>query len=336
MDTEERFLKNLTQLNFVLAILIVMHHSFNVNIHYENYDALDVTYLIERYFYNVSEYAVPFFFFISAFLFYRTFDGSFEGYKNKLKRRFYSLVLPYVFYNSLGYVKHVLYTNEKFSCSGFVDALLLSTTMPLWFIRELIIFSILSLFLFYVIKYVKAAVIIIFISALLSILGVVEYRSFVYWMPVYLMGGIYSKIIVSSYHRIIVSSYHRIIVSSFVILLIIIPWFLPNNQYDLLNFNQKMFYYAFRIICIPMIIYVYMNISFFKEKWYMRYSFFIYCVHFVIISLCKAVFINLRLYYMLLQYFFTIFFTVLISIYMARFFSIRYPIIWRLLNGWRK
>lgn len=99
-------LHSLPILNFLLSLLIVFHHGFTRNVGFiDSYNPLDygVITAIERYFYNFSECAVPIFFFLSAFLFYRTFDGSKEKYISKMKRRFWSLVVPYIIFNTIGY-----------------------------------------------------------------------------------------------------------------------------------------------------------------------------------------------------------------------------------------
>lgn len=108
---ETVFLSFLHPMNFLLSFLIVLHHSFTVNISYNgSYSFMDYgwTIGIQRLMYNVSECAVPVFFYLSAFLFFRTFDGSIISYRKKMKRRFYSLFIPYVFFCTFGYMKHLV------------------------------------------------------------------------------------------------------------------------------------------------------------------------------------------------------------------------------------
>lgn len=104
-------LDNLIQINFILSFLIVLHHSFTADIGFVgtfSLSAYSPGVLIQRYFYNISECAVPMFYFISAFLFYRTYDGSFAVYKKKLLRRLYSLFIPYLIFCTFGYIKHLI------------------------------------------------------------------------------------------------------------------------------------------------------------------------------------------------------------------------------------
>lgn len=76
---EKHFLKNLKTLNFILACLIVFHHAFNVDVSYSSHSVISAAFIIERYMYNISECAVPMFFFISGYLFYRTYENSRGG-----------------------------------------------------------------------------------------------------------------------------------------------------------------------------------------------------------------------------------------------------------------
>lgn len=334
MDIEKIFLLNLTQLSFTLAVLIVMHHSFNVDVHYNAFhNVFDITYIVERYFYNVSEYSVPMFFFISAYLFYRTYTGDWLGYKNKINKRIYSLVIPYVLYNSFGYVKHVLKTNGKIDLYGLIDAIVSASTMPLWFIRELIIFSFLSYFLYFVIHRINYAVLISVVASIMSIYGIVSYRSFIYWIPVYLMGGIFSRKDIQI--KFIDIIYNKKLAFFSFFILITVPWFLPNYSYSYDNI-MRLEYYAFRILCVPLILMIYFNIPLFKCRNFMKYSFFLYCAHFPIIISCKIVFERILGDFLLLEYFATVFFTIAIVIMFSRFCSLKYPFIWKILNGWRK
>ena len=103
--SEKRFLAILPQINFLLSLLIVFHHGFISIVRYNGSFSpfsYGLTVSIERYLYNISECAVPFFFFLSAYLFYRTYDGSWSQYLYKIKRRVWSLVIPYIIFGTKG------------------------------------------------------------------------------------------------------------------------------------------------------------------------------------------------------------------------------------------
>ena len=59
--SEVRFFKILPFINIVLSFLIVIHHSFNINIDY-NVNIKNVAWIIERYLYNITECAPTFLF----------------------------------------------------------------------------------------------------------------------------------------------------------------------------------------------------------------------------------------------------------------------------------
>lgn len=111
---------------------------------------------------------VPFYFMISAFLFFRAMDRfSFSWYYGKIKRRFFSLLVPYLLWNTIGFVILLLkmqlisdtdftqYANLDISAGnilkGFwslqaIDGALLPYPYDfvLWFVRDLIVLTLLS------------------------------------------------------------------------------------------------------------------------------------------------------------------------------------------------
>ena len=94
MTQERKFRNKVNALSFILAVLVVFFHS-NAYL-YESYDnfACRFQYFICN---DLSQGAVPTFFAISGFLFYRDFDLS--QLKRKWTTRFHSLVIPYLFWN---------------------------------------------------------------------------------------------------------------------------------------------------------------------------------------------------------------------------------------------
>lgn len=112
MIKEKSVLESLPLINFLLSLLIVFHHGFTRDVGYiGSYNPFEYGLIkgIERYLYNISECAVPVFFLLSAYLFFRTFDGTIENYIQKIKRRFWSLFVPYIIFNTIGYVKSMIF-----------------------------------------------------------------------------------------------------------------------------------------------------------------------------------------------------------------------------------
>lgn len=107
-------------------------------------------------------YCVPLFFIISGFLFFRNIE-SFNAaiYRNKMKSRIITLLIPYLLWNTaagiirflkakyLGFEGDGIYVNGEFSLIGFLSGYWDTGTIypmlfNLWFIRNLIIFQILA------------------------------------------------------------------------------------------------------------------------------------------------------------------------------------------------
>lgn len=153
--------------NFILIILIVWLHS-NLTKFGASGLNYDLQYLVAHGFASVG---VVMFFLISGFLFFYTdkpYNKAF--FKYKLKRRFYSLFIPYILWNGIGIGLATLtyYLQGAFHMEGQIDPpvssfpnFLLSifyynkATYQLWFLRDLIILAIVSPFIFYTIHILR-------------------------------------------------------------------------------------------------------------------------------------------------------------------------------------
>lgn len=140
------------------------------------------SYLVYEYFrYFISEIlariAVPLFFFISGFLFYRKIDIYNKGvYFTKLKKRVRTLLIPYVFWNLI--VIFIQYLTQKYlsgltsgnnllitdyTCWNWIKAFWNGNIVgyntpinyPLWFIRDLMVMVIASPIIYWLIRYLK-------------------------------------------------------------------------------------------------------------------------------------------------------------------------------------
>ena len=106
-----------------------------------------ISFLIDK----IACLAVPSFFMCSGYLFYRNF--TWEKISVKLKRRFFSLVVPFLLWNLLYYILHLVArkipyvsqlfdTDVPFSLKELADAVFLYKYNPVfWFMSYLIIFS---------------------------------------------------------------------------------------------------------------------------------------------------------------------------------------------------
>lgn len=339
--TEKRFLSFLPTINFVLSFLIIFHHSVTLDIVYHgSYNLMDYGFDIsfERFMYNVSECAVPIFFFLSAYLFYRTFDGSWLQYKAKVNRRFFSLFIPYIIFGIIGYLKYIIFNNQfSFDIFIILKSILMSETLPLWFIRELIILSLIAPLIYMI----KDRLWLIICSDVLIILLIafeyVRYQSFLYWLPIYLFGarmgtsGLYS--LIKRWNNI--NSKIKILI---IFIFISSAWFLPNGAENGNSINILQF--AIYRNVTP-IIFLLLVSSFWErpiDYQYMHYSFFVYCMHAPVISLMIIIYDNLLFQLIpseIIKYGFIICTTYILCVCIAMTIEFITPKLWIILNGRR-
>lgn len=161
----------ITWLRFPLIILIIMLHCYSV----QQLEGVHELFFKAVYPFALwlGETGVPAFFFISGFLFFL----SKKNYIVKLRSRFHSLFIPYVLWNLLVLLLYVFaYTlgyPQDINGKNIVDYSLIDCLRlfwdrgsydngnfvpllcPLWYIRNLIIMSIISPLLYYIIRYVR-------------------------------------------------------------------------------------------------------------------------------------------------------------------------------------
>ena len=102
---------------------------------------------------------VPFFYLISGFLFYIGYQNSVTIYKNKLKKRFRSLLIPYILWNSIAFIIYTFVTYDM-QLSQFFESFWFVVGKnghspadgPLWFVRTLMILSVISPFMYLINK----------------------------------------------------------------------------------------------------------------------------------------------------------------------------------------
>ena len=130
--------------------------------------------MVEYFFSNMMcRYAVPLFFIISGFLFYRTYKNTVKGYLLKLKKRAYSLLMPYLIWSALsGMLITILAQFSLFNSldivkeraldwSQFYLYLLNPPAFPLWFVQQLMMYAILSPIIYLLLKYTRGFIMIV-------------------------------------------------------------------------------------------------------------------------------------------------------------------------------
>ena len=174
---KKRLSNTIAWLRFPLIFLIIMLHCYSVQrIEGEHEIFFKAVYPFALW---LGETGVPGFFFISGFLFFL----SKKSYTEKLRSRFHTLFIPYILWNLLLLILYVFayaighpqdINGKNIVGYSFIDYLrifwdrgsydngnFVPLLCPLWYIRNLIIMSILSPLLYYIIRYVRELFLII-------------------------------------------------------------------------------------------------------------------------------------------------------------------------------
>jgi len=233
------------------------------------------------------------FFFLSGFLFFfnvKTFDRT--CYKNKLKRRLKTLLIPYLFWNVLAICFYLLCTsvpatatfvNIKMDIHNICDYLGITITgivdgIPIsyqfWFIRELMLAVIITPLIYVLIKYGKIY------SVLL--LGICWYFDFWYHIPLFKIRCIFFfsfGAFFSIYKRNLLEDFRKIKTLSF----IIFPLFVAS---DLLTKQYEFNHYIHNINLVAGVIFCFNFVSWLMERGKIKpvplltsASFFVFAVH---------------------------------------------------------
>ena len=167
----QRFTEAITWLRFPLIFLIILLHCYStVRLPGDHGLYFRVIYPFSLW---LGETGVPGFFFISGFLFFL----SKKSYQQKLETRFHTLLIPYLLWNALlialyflvnvaGYPQdingknmadytYIDYIRAFWDRGSYDEGNFVPILCPFWYIRNLLIMSILSPVLYHIIKYVR-------------------------------------------------------------------------------------------------------------------------------------------------------------------------------------
>ncbi len=110
---EKWFREHIWWMSFILSLMVVWVHSENIELFLGEAARESLVYRLEFFFaQTLGQIAVPGFFMISAYLFYRNFQ--FSKIVSKWKSRCKSLLFPYVLWNTLYYLGYVVVTRLSF------------------------------------------------------------------------------------------------------------------------------------------------------------------------------------------------------------------------------
>lgn len=183
----------ITNLNFFLTIMVVMIHSSCVSFmngkNVFGYEFIN----------TICDSAVPVFFCLSAYLFFRNFDMS--KLLNKYKKRVRTLLIPYFSWSILLFCYYFLlykipWIHNNFnalfdlSVDNIIPNILLANCAPtMWFIRVLMIYVVISPIIYYLMKNKITGIMTILFSFVINIIFNFQYSSMIFWLPVYILGA---------------------------------------------------------------------------------------------------------------------------------------------------
>lgn len=170
---EQNTSNKIKYLSYIMAIFIVMIHVYNV----DTYGLTGAFASFEHFISTLASFAVPTFFAISGYLFFRNYEP--KDTLKKWRRRVFGLVIPYLAWNLIGYCYQVLpsyipalskYINYPvtFSIKSFFLTLLLGYGVN-WFLRCLILFAILSPLFYFLLKNRYIGILVLIASFVLGI-----------------------------------------------------------------------------------------------------------------------------------------------------------------------
>lgn len=150
----ERVVKNkISIISFVCCLLVIWIHTYNLEMYgidSEGDKISKIVWLIETFWDQIVRVAVPTFFLLSGYLFFRSF--SIADLIRKLRSRVRSILIPYIVWCTLYYLYYVILSNVPFvrnyvsietvnlSLMDWLSALWPKAYYTLWFLQNLLIF----------------------------------------------------------------------------------------------------------------------------------------------------------------------------------------------------
>lgn len=339
----------LIRVNFLLALLIVWHHVYNVetfNLMGNNTIFAKGLLYLENFFSIFQMVAVPTFLIISGYLFFINY--SWDKVREKYKTRFKSLLVPYLVWNTIvflfffvlthisGFKEYINKPEVELSWhSIYRNIIFCDLNFSMWFIRALIVIVAFSPILFFFLNKSKT------VGWIIVILSFIAYAFFpvgqhtaLFSLPFFLFGGLLGKY----YHEILFLQVKRkTSIIAFVLLVLVIAVFVEGNVFDYPRIRPIL---LFLEVCIFWI--VIRRMKYFSSSaeppWLFRITFFIFCLHGIVLeSVEKLIYIiggnNVTCAY--IDYFFAPVISIGLIFIIAKILHSKCNLIWNVLNGYR-
>lgn len=324
-----------------------IHAKNSADYSFEGVDATPIYTLNQILSETFGRIGVPFFFMQSGYWMFR-FDiqkADIKVWKGKLKKKIRTLIIPYLLWNAYGIIVFVILTNlpgrpfylnegqtVNFSVQTLYEGLILSKyNFPYWFMRDLIMITVLSPILALLLKKKIVAGItwIILLNLTLFNINVLFFQTSS--LLLYFMGGILSVYFRELWET--QSSGKIPIILNFVlfILLAISKWIDIPHIYTLYVVVAPILFWK---ICDVLTIFHLLD---HEPPWFMKQSFFIYSAHVFLVEGFSNIFarINHSILWICVTYVLNPITTLLILYLIARFLYSKVPAFYNLICGYR-
>ena len=298
----------------------------------------------------IGDVAVPAFFMLSSYLFFRNF--TIDKYKEKLIKRIHSLVIPYFIWSIIFWSCYALITvipifsklivQNDFSFA-IIDILknigLATYDPPIWFIRTLFQFVLITPIIYYTIKkWNKYSLVIPIVFIILNLIFKFSYAgitSLLFWLPLFYVGAYMAINKKELIEREILITKNRktwIVLTAIIYICIVLI--------NIFQDEKSVSYYLYRIIS-PIFVWIlldYIKVKNINIKPWMNDTFFIFCVHYPIITIIKRLLVKIigtSKINIFCAYILSIIITIAIIFILAKIMKKYFSKLWSILNGRR-
>lgn len=205
----ETLSRNIKILSFVMTCVMVFYHCVEI----ENTYAIgvidsNINGVLSYLFHIMGAIGMSFFFALTGFLLFKNF--SIKDYPKKIKKRIFSLLIPYVIWQLIFWIPAFIVKKGEFSVLNFIKRTFLLAGAPpdgpLWYVYAVFLLAVLSPLLLVILKnkkigWVIILIIIFFIEAttyiknptFVKILNYGYIPNILNYVPCYVVGAFYGK-----------------------------------------------------------------------------------------------------------------------------------------------
>ncbi len=279
----KKYYKKYNIISFILAIFIVYRHALN----YSEYEALTtntLTYWFEKFMYSLTGFATMLFALMAGFNLF--LSQSENGVVSKLKKRFFTLVIPYIVgitinwlaFVSVQYIPYIRNTLSSslynFSFRSFFKTLITGGGTPLWYLRNLIILVYVSPLLYKMINNKISSIMLIFVLMVLWLIQPYDQFSVLYFSIFFLIGSFLAR-----YYPNLITSYKPRKIVKFLLLLGLIVILGCDTIFGISD-NERI--RVFVVLIEAFLFWLSFSCEKIEKRRYMNLSFGIYVYHYFI------------------------------------------------------